>query len=398
MFALTALAFALPGAAVQADAAPEAARDVYLVIGAAPERDPRLSALARTWASARAHQPRDLRQEQQAEPSARVTRLQLELLNETEQALLEARELSASLREAAALRALETAESKLLASLDVPGAHAYLAEVYVQLGLCAAQLGAEGLAETALTRAFSLDRTRRVEAAETPPATLAFAQRIARAHASRPSSETPLTIAPPSALLWLDGVAQAAGVSALRAPAGVHLLVARAPGHAPYAALLNLQPGRRQALAIVLSPLPAQQAERALRAAGGSVKEARAPAIALARLNRADVYLLETAPRTFPRALVHRCAATGCNLVEGIDASSAAHAHFRAAAEAQAWLDAAPASATKPDSIAVWRRWPLWVAAATLVVSGATAALLATRDQTTHHQRQLEIDPGAPAP
>lgn len=371
--------------------------DAYLVIGADATRAPRLAARARAWAAARGHGALDLTEEP-GEPSSGVSPAQLELLDETERALLEARELGAALREAAALRVLETAETRLLGALELPGVHAYLAEVNVQLGLCAAQLGAEGLAETALARAFSLDRTRRVEAAETPPATLALAQRIARSQAARPAGEMPLSVTPAAAQIWLDGVAQGAGVVLLRAPPGVHLLVVRAAGYAPYATLLRLESGRRPAQALVLSPLPAAQARSALLAARGGIEQARAPATALARARGADVYLFEAARGPLPRALVHRCTAAGCSLLEGVEAEGGAQPRFSAVGSAHAWLEAAPGARSQLDTVPVWRRWPVWTGAAVIIVSGVTAALLLTRDRSSEQQRQLEIVPGSPPP
>lgn len=389
---LSALVFSAQGGSALA----QQSRAAYLVVGPDAAGDARFETLARAWAKRQAGEPSALAEEPARQATKTVSLDQLELLAEIEQALVEARELSAGLREAAAMRVLEAAESKLLAALDVPGAHAYLAEVYVQLGLCAAQLGEEGLAETALARAFSLDRTRRVEAAETPPATLALARQLARAHAARPDSETPLRITPSAALLWLDGVAQEAGASVLRATAGVHLLVARAPGYAPYAALVSLGPGRRAMLSIALSPLAAEQVRAALLAARNDVGTARRAATAVARSRGAAVYLLERA-RPSLRALVHRCTAEGCELVEGVNASGTGRARFGRAEDVRAWL--AGGANSKPDAGVRRRRWPLWVAAAAaLVASGAAAAVLATRDRTGRQQRELEIDPGTLPP
>jgi hypothetical protein len=400
---LLALALALTGAPrlVRADAgaAGDAAQaeDAYLLIGADPVRAPRLAARARAWAAGRGHRALDLAEEPGA-PSAELPLAQLELLAETERALLEARELGASLREAAALRVLEAAETKLLGALELPGVHAYLAEVNVQLGLCAAQLGAEGLAETALARAFSLDRTRRVEAAETPPATLALAQRIARSQAAQPVGEQPLGVTPASAHIWLDGAPLGAGATMLRAPPGVHLLVARAAAHAPYAALLRLEPGRRPGQTLVLSPLPEEEARRALFAARQGIAQARAAASLLARTRGTDVYLFEAAHGPLPRALVHRCSPAGCAVIEGVEAGSAAQPRFASAGRARAWLEPESGTRGQQDTVPVWRRWPLWTGAAAIVVAGVATALLVTRERPIERQRQLEIDPGSPPP
>jgi hypothetical protein len=237
-----------------------------------------------------------------------------------------------------------------------------------------------------------------VQAAETPPATLALAQRIARSQAARPASELPLSVTPAAAQIWLDGVPHGTGATLLRAPPGVHLLVVRAAAHAPYTTLLRLEPGRRPAQALVLSPLPAEQARRALLSARDSIEQTRAPATALARARGADVYLFEAARGPLPRALVHRCTAAGCSLLEGVEASGVAQPQFSATSGARAWLDAAPSARSQPDTVPVWRRWPVWTGAAVIIVSAVTTALLLTRDRASEHQRQLQIDPGSLPP
>jgi hypothetical protein len=109
------------------------------------------------------------------------------------------------------------------------------------------------------------------------------------------------------------------------------------------------------------------------------------------------VYLVEAGSGPQLRVLIERCDAAGCSLLEGRDAQRAQH--FRQSADAQRWLQADLPPAQRPAAQARWRRWPLWVGAAALVVAaGVSTAVALSREPTTHHQRELEIDPGSPPP
>lgn len=304
----------------------------------------------------------------------------LDVLARVETALVEARELSAELREGAALRVLLEAEQALEDALEVPGAHAFLAELHVQIGLCAALMGQRGLAETALTRALSLDPARRVEAAEAPPATLALARQIARGHDVLPVSENPLQLEAAGATAWLDGVRITGPTLAARA--GLHLLVIEAPGHTRHATLLTLEAGRRPPLRVVLSPTRVEQARRAYVAEGGATE-----ALTLSALRKAPVLTLELTDR---RALLQHCS-DRCRWL------ALAHGKLPRALEgdARAWLHARPLPPAVQKERPVWKRWPVWVSSAALVAAGVTA-LLVTRDPGERRERQLEIDPGTP--
>jgi hypothetical protein len=324
-----------------------------------------------------------------AEPE--VAPAALEVLTQTERALLEARELSAELREAAALRVLAQAEEQLLAALEVPGAHAFLAEVYVQLGLCAAQLGEMGLFDTALSRALSLDPRRRLEAAEAPPALTARARALGQALDLMAPSELRITDLPEGARSWLDGMAVEASASATRVRAGTHVLVVRAPGHAPYATLLKLEPGPRAPLQVALAPLALEQARRTL--AG---EHALAPALprasALARAAQQTVLLIEPSSGN-ARALVYRCESQGCALWLGREQGVQRARHFEAPGAAYTWLNAKAVRDEPSPTRPAWKRWPLWTGVALAVVAATTAAIWATRDPPVHERRALELDP-----
>jgi hypothetical protein len=329
-------------------------------------------------------------------------RSELDVLQRVERALLEARELSADLREAAALRVLAGAEQELLGALAVPGVHAFLAEVYMQLALCAAQLDEHGLFESALERALSLDPNRRIEAAEAPPAILQRARALARSHDLTAFSESRIDAEPNSANAWLDGVRLSNRDASFRVRAGIHVLVVRAAGHAPYATLLSLGPGQHPALRIVLSPLASESARLALR--GSREPAVRAQhARELAATRGQDVYLFELGQGPIKRGLVQRCSASACSQAVGLDERGLEHGLFADAASARAWLTGAPSvvSLAKESGAGVrqekpvWKRWPLWTGTAALVLAGVATAIWVTRPADHAQERVLQIDASA---
>jgi hypothetical protein len=321
---------------------------------------------------------------------------QLEVLVQAERALREARELNAQLREAAALRVLAGAEETLLGALEVPGVHAFLAEVYVQLGLCAAQLGEMGLFDTAFARALSLDPRRRVEAAEAPPALVTRARELGQAQDVALASELKVLAEPAAARSWLDGALLETGESPARVRAGFHVLVVRAAGHAPYATLLKLEPGRRAPLRVVLAPKAAEQARRALETSSALARAAPL-AQAMARAGEGPVLLFEPSRSAPERALVHRCEAHGCSVLMGRAHGSDVPAHFAAEHAAYAWLNAKAVHDDAAPARPLWKRWPVWTGVALVVIAGVTAAVWATRPAPVREQRELVIAPtGSP--
>lgn len=378
------LAIALPTGNGRADSA------LYLVRGSrsAPAKERWLSALQESL-QLELHSVADVAVTDPNERDVEVDRASLAVLSEVERALLETRELNAQFREAAALRVLWEAEQKLLAALTLPGVHAYLAEVSLQLGLCAAQLGELGLAETAFKRAASLDGTRRIEAAEAPPATLALARAIARAQDTTGNAELTVHVQPRDASLWLDGVRLSS--DSVRARTGEHLLVVRAPGYTSYAALLHFAPGLRPVMTIALSELPVAAARRALLADNSRGEPVEPAAQRLAALTQQPVLLLEPSAVGNGRVLVERCLEAGCALLFALDEQGQIQ-RFAAGSEARAWLGrtTAPSALGQPSK---WKRWPVWTASAVLVVAGVTSALLLRGRPEERRERSLAVTP-----
>jgi hypothetical protein len=371
---------------------------VYLVQPAGARGQAASERLIRDYAerSGLALQPLDQPDAAQAAPEGRPE--DMEVLRGVERALREARALSAELREASALRVLASAEQDLLGALSVPGVHAFLAEVYVQLALCAAQLNEEGLFESALTRALSLDPTRRIEAAEAPPAIVARARALAQSRDQAGRSENRLQTQPPQASAWLDGQPIAVGDPGFRARVGAHVLVVRAPGHAPYATLITLDAGRRAPLVLTLSPTARELDRRALLAAGTrEMRETRA--LALARAAAEPVFLFEMGGGPDARALVQRCSAAGCEPARGVDRAGRLQAPFRDRRSAHVWLEGfAPAGTERApgrEQRPVWQRWPLWTGVGALLLAGVATAVWVTRPAEQRATRSLEIDASA---
>lgn len=267
-----------------------------------------------------------------------VTDEALVVLADTQRALIEARTLMARLDEHAALQRLMEAERALRDNLALPGVHAWLAEVWLQMGLVAAQRGELGLADTLLNRALTLDPSRRLGAAEAAPPSVERAEAIARARNASPRSRFRIEVSPAFARVRLDGQPREAGAIEVDLAPGTHLLVVEAAGHRPYAALIEALIGSRSPIAVALSP----SAETAERVAALPHEASPPPVIALPR------------------------AQTGL--------------------------------ADQPETQRWWKRWPVWASAVAIVGAGAIAVGFAARDEQTTVQRRLRIDPGPTEP
>ena len=329
-----------------------------------------------------------------------VGRGELEILNRVEGLLREARELSARFDEHLALQRISEADRLLRSALEIPHVHAWLAEVNLELGLCAAQLGALELAETALVRAASLDPQRTLQAAEAPPNMVALARSIERRRASAPLSQVLFEVEPAGATLWLDGRRLGQAPQELSVTSGLHVLRVAAPGYHPYAALLELGPGRRSPVRVRLAETPEEAALRALASSLRSPPLALAKAQMFAQVTARPLWLFEAGDGALVRALAYRCDPE-CTLRGslGQGPALAQHAQILPSA-ARAWLVAEPMRAstsqehTQPER-QWWKRWPVWTAGAVVLVgAGLAAGLLATRESQVVRERELVLDPG----
>lgn len=150
---------------------------------------------------------------------------------------------------------LEAAIARHLAVLARPALRATLWEIELRLGLAHLYRGKRGDRERALERfelALSLDPSRRPSAELYGPDVLAsFAEALAR-RADRTPRPVRLRLRPAGAALTIDGRPLPAGVSAPLLRPGLHVVVAEAIGHRPWAGELAL-PGEAAA-AIELAP------------------------------------------------------------------------------------------------------------------------------------------------
>ncbi|HEX4355184.1 MAG TPA: PEGA domain-containing protein, partial [Polyangiales bacterium] len=181
------------------------------------------------------------------EPSA------LDPLRESDRLIAQARRDAAELDEPSALRRLAEAERLLSHALAVPGSSAFYAEVQLQLGVTAAQLGLDGLAEASFARAARLDPRRRLLAGEAPPTVVSLAARVFDRASAAPEGEVRIVTDPIGARVFLDEVERGNAPVIVRARSGVHSLRIEAPGHVAYGVLFELEEGRRPDVSVALT-------------------------------------------------------------------------------------------------------------------------------------------------
>lgn len=311
-----------------------------------------------------------------------------------EAAIVRAQRARARLDEARALAALDDAHRALLRVLDVPGSTQYLAEIELARAATAAQLGDMGVAEAALRRALTLDPERGLRAAEAPPDLVARADAIANLIALGARGSFVVRCAVPEAEVWIDDRRVGPAPARLDLAVGTHIVRVSAPGHLPYAALIDVLAGPRASMEVVLSAEPGTAAARALRDA---IDREHEPAIvsALELLGRsesapASVWLVEVGQGPLERAVVRRCTTDGCEAPMRIDESRvesvlpAEDAELRErstptrVAAARAWLEEPlPVLPPPPAPPEFWQQpWP-WVVLG-VVVAGAAAAAIGT--------------------
>jgi hypothetical protein len=369
-----ALLAALVWLALSLGARADDAPDAYFVA------DPALSQEAERWLAEHAIVARPLAEPLPARPA--LSPAELAPLDAAEEALIKARALAAQFSEGEALRLLVAAEQALREHLELPHAHAFLAELYVQTALVSASLPAPGLVQTSLRRAASLDPQRSLQAGEASPEVLALARAIERARDSAAPSRVRVEVAPEGATVRLDGSPVGRAPCLVVAPPGLHTLIVEQPGHHTYAVALELESGERAPIVVALSPTAAEQARRTVLATPAAAPASREALAVLTHDALSRVWLFERAPRT-PRATdVYACSALGC-VREGLLAAPENAAPPRVKAQRE------------QEHKALWRRWPLWVGVALAVGAATTTTVLLTRDERTRSERVLTIDPGS---
>lgn len=344
------------------------------------------------------------RRESQAGP---VMPGRVRALGRVQQLVVEARRKAGALREARALSLLSEAARIAQAHADVPGSAAWIAEVHVAIGVTAAQAGLDGLSESALGRAATLDDTRGIRAAEARPDVVRRAERIARAVAARPTGSFEVRSEAEGARVFLDGEPVGTAPVLVRAPVGTHVLRVQAPGRLAWGRVMQVYEGRRPPMTVRLAPTPALSAARRLGRAAqrGEVAELRE---ALGELQGEGLplraWLVQVGQGERDRALLIRCHAQGCGTPSRLSGERPAAEQFAAAgsppvatrgrfeaelASARRWLLEPPASppADEPPP-PWWKRWYTWAAVGVAAASAATAAGMLARPEP---QQRLDL-------
>jgi hypothetical protein len=338
---------------------------------------------------------------------------ELSQLRAVDASIARARHALVSLGEVEALRELATAERTLRGALLLPGAAAFYAELQLQLGVAAAQLGQLGLAEAAFARAARVDPGRRLLAGEAAPEVVALAARAFELAERAPEGELRVLVNAPGARVFVDDRERGSAPLSVRARSGLHVLRIEAEGHLPYACLFEIGEGQRPEQRFSLAPDPRVAALGSTRAALG-----RAPA---AELARSAQLLLAIAPElrglalgeraADGRGLLIRCARDGCRAPRTWSGARALGDALAAPPEraalsdaglqrARAWLRtrprayAADVAASGAESGPVWQRWYVWTGVSAAVIGGLVLAAVAARSDPERRLR-VRVDPSA---
>jgi hypothetical protein len=327
-------------------------------------------------------------------------------LRETDRLITEARRRAAELDEPGALRRLAQAERLLAGALAVPGAAAFYAEVQLQLGVTAAQLGLLGLAEASFARAARLDARRRLLAGEAAPEVVALAARAYDEATSAPEGELRIVTDTPGARVYVDDVERGVTPLTLRARVGVHALRLSAQGRTPYGTLFDLAQGRRPDQHFVLTldvraasvqrllALPADASAEALTGAAQAVLLAAPELTTIAWLARDEIHA---------RQLLFVCDRSDCKtplaLERGLPVPRAIGAGLLSQSTlttARDWLHAAPLARSPPrsGSASLWQRWYFWSVLGAALLGGGVLVAVAAQPEPQRTLR-VTVDPGA---
>jgi len=324
---------------------------------------------------------------------------ELSQLRAVDASIASARRAMASLGEAEALRELAAGERTLLSVLTLPGAATFYAELQLQLGVSAAQLGQSGLAQAAFARAARVDPSRRLLAGEAAPEIVALATQAFEAAERAPEGEVRIVVNAPGARVFLDDRERGSAPLALRARSGPHVLRIEAPGHVPYASLFEIGAGQRPEQRISLAADPRAVAlhdARALLARGQAADVARAAQRVLAAAPELRALLVREA-----RDLWIWCERGGCRApltARHADVSALPREPLSASnlERARAWLRTPPlgADAEHAAPASVWQRWYVWTAVSAAVIGGVVLAAVAAQADPERRLR-VSVDPSA---
>jgi hypothetical protein len=318
-----------------------------------------------------------------------------------------ARTRASDLDERGALAALVEAERRSEGLVALAGGAAWYAEVEVQIAIAAFQLGEPGLARAALERAASIDPRRLIRPAEAPPELVELARRaVLSARAAPVSSFEVHAEGVVGAQVFVDD--EAAGTAPVRVEmgAGLHALRVEARGHRPWASLVRVLPGTRADVDVVLSPEPAVELARSLRAAVSRGELSAVPpllgALASAGVELDRLVLTAVGEGAFDRALLVSCDSDACVVVQRLEGDLPAsrreldRSHGEPIASELRWLEEVPFVGPidegliedGPTSTPLWQEpWPWLVLGGVAIGVGAavTAGVLVDEESRRLH-------------
>jgi hypothetical protein len=322
-------------------------------------------------------------------------------LDAVERFILDARTATAELNESEALRKLAEARTLIERNADLPGAAEWLCEVETAIGIVAAQMGRNDLAEMALTRAASLDPTRGIGAAEAPPEVVARAVEVKQRVATGPLSTFEVRSSAPDSVVFIDDVEIGPAPRTARVSVGRHVLRVEAAGHRSYGAVIDALEGTRPPIDVLLSADPELEA---LRELAHAVDERDADRIgSLLAASRLDgAWIVEVGTGARERSLVWPCTRAGCSaarrleidqvpiVLGSFEARTSAEV-ARAIAADREWLFEPVPVYVEPE-IPLFERWYVWTAIGVGAAIGVAFTILTialAQPPAVHQQDQV---------
>ncbi|HEX7481318.1 MAG TPA: PEGA domain-containing protein [Polyangiales bacterium] len=328
----------------------------------------------------------------------------LAVLADIDALLAQARKSGAELDERTALSQLSHAQQLVRGALALPGAAAFYAEVELQLGVTAAQAGLPGLAEASLRRAARVDPRRRLLSGEASPEVVALAAHLWDEAQSSPEGDVTIEANAEGAQVFLDDAPLGRAPALVRAGIGAHVLRVQAPGFVDYGTLLDVEPGKRPAVQLVLAPDPAVQHLRAVQRHVDNANVSALPAaIAELAADQPELSAVLIARASGERMWLMVCTPHGCATPErslrgrALSAGSVTPLRVGDVAAAQVWLRnvaLSPAPAAAQPARPAWQRWYVWSGLAVVGLGAGTLAAVAATPAPEHKLRVV-VDPSA---
>lgn len=326
-----------------------------------------------------------------------------------ESALSSARTAMRAFDEHAALTILGGARTDATRALALSGAVAWAAEVELAIGRIAAQSGQIELARASFARAFGLAPARALGAAEAAPDVVALADEVRAAVRAQPASRFDVAVTwDEPALVFLDDQPIGRAPRRIETRAGAHVLRIEADGAEPYVAWIDVLPGTRPPLSVMLSPTVLVGAVRAAHEVVSSddldALPARVRAITSASREPVVIWVVEAVSGPIERAIVTPCDAERCHVPARIDPGSLASPIAALSSEAVssvtrslaiAWRDEPiPLEPPLPPPTDPWSEpwpWALVATGAAIVIAGIVVGVIFATLPPPDHELHVEV-------